>query len=55
MPFRQEGIVQEDESQKNCGHEHIPVTAPGRHIRVPAFARFEDTLSVFEKTSGLTP
>jgi hypothetical protein len=26
-----------------------------RHIRVPAFARFDDTLSVFEETSGLTP
>jgi hypothetical protein len=37
----------------------VPVPAihgarSGRHIRVPAFARFEATLSRLEKTSALT-
>jgi len=33
---------------------YFPVTLSGRYIHVPSFARFDDTLSVIEKTSALT-
>jgi hypothetical protein len=33
---------------------YIPVAVTGPHIRVRAFARFEDTVGVFDKASALT-
>jgi hypothetical protein len=45
--------VRSDDSD-SLRRKHIPVAVTGPYFHVQAFARFEDTFGVFEKTSVLT-